>query len=178
MFGRKIIFGLHGFIQRDNGIKGKIFRNVAKHETVHVLNVYDKSLMEKIGCKRIFLIPNFIYSNSSEIIRCNKFIVLFVGRLDINHKGIDLLVDIILKLKTNTEFHVDLLKIDVEGYEKEVLLGSESTLDRTDKVIIEVHERNKRFVDTIMYTHGLVKEKEELTYAEGSIYYVLYVRKR
>jgi len=73
---------------------------------------------------------------------------------------------------------VDLLKIDVEGYEKEVLLGSESTLDRTDKVIIEVPEHNKRFVDTIMYTHGLVKEKEELTYAEGSIYYVLYVRKR
>lgn len=106
LFGRKIILGLHGFIQRDNGIKGKIFRNVAKHETVHVLNVYDKSLMEKIGCKRIFLIPNFIYSNSSEIIRCNKFIVLFVGRLDIYHKGIDLLVDIILKLKTNIEFHI------------------------------------------------------------------------
>jgi len=66
---------------------------------------------------------------------------------------------------------VDLLKIDVEGYEKEVLLGSESTLDRTDKVIIDVHEHNKRFVDTIMYSHGLVKEKEELTYAGGSIYY-------
>lgn len=72
---------------------------------------------------------------------------------------------------------IDLLKIDVEGFEKEVLLGSESTLDRTDKVIIEVHENNKNFVNSIMRSHGLVKEKEELTYGE-SVYYMLYVRKR
>ncbi|WP_231136372.1 hypothetical protein [Acidianus ambivalens] len=52
---------------------------------------------------------------------------------------------------------MDLLKIDVENYEKEVHLGGESTLDRTDKVIREVHEHDKSFVDAIMYTHGLVK---------------------
>ncbi|WP_016732202.1 FkbM family methyltransferase [Saccharolobus islandicus] len=73
---------------------------------------------------------------------------------------------------------INLLKIDVEGFEKEVLLGRESTLERTDKVIIEVHEHNKNFVDAIMRNHGLVKEKEELTYTESSIYYILYDRKR
>jgi|GEM_PF-5229185 hypothetical protein len=43
--------------------------------------------------------------------------------------------------------------MDVEGFEKEVLLGSESTLDRTSEVIIEVHERNKNFVDNVMRNH-------------------------
>ncbi|ACR41591.1 FkbM family methyltransferase [Saccharolobus islandicus] len=66
---------------------------------------------------------------------------------------------------------INLLKIDVEDFEKDIL-GSESTLD---KVIIEVHENNKNFVNSMMHSHGLVKE--ELTYGE-SIYYMLYVRKR
>lgn len=103
---RKIIFGLHGFIQRDNSLKGKIFRNIAKHEIVHVLNAYDKNLMERNGCKKVFLIPNFIYSNSSSIIPYDKFVVLFVGRLDINQKGIDLLAQIVSKIKTDVEFHI------------------------------------------------------------------------
>ncbi|BCU68768.1 glycosyltransferase family 4 protein [Stygiolobus caldivivus] len=103
---RKIIFGLHGFIQRDNGFNGKIFRYIARHEIVHVLNKYDKDLMEKNGCKKVVLIPNFIYTDKSEIIKCGKFVVLFVGRLDIYHKGIDLLADIISRIKDKAEFHI------------------------------------------------------------------------
>ncbi|ACR41589.1 glycosyl transferase [Saccharolobus islandicus] len=55
--------------------------------------------MERNGCKKVFLIPNFIYSNSSSIIPYDKFVVLFVGRLDISQKGIDLLAEIISKIK-------------------------------------------------------------------------------
>lgn len=38
--------------------------------------------------------------------------------------------------------HIDLLKIDVEGYERNVLLGARETLARTGAVYFEVSERN------------------------------------
>ncbi|ARM77136.1 hypothetical protein B6F84_08945 [Acidianus manzaensis] len=81
----------------------------------------------------------------------------------------------ILTLDSLKLSRIDLLKIDVEGLENEVLIGAENTLDRTNKVIIEVHEQNRNFVDTKLQGHGLYKLKEELTYP--GIYYAMYVRK-
>uniref|UniRef100_D0KNJ2 Methyltransferase FkbM domain-containing protein n=1 Tax=Saccharolobus solfataricus (strain 98/2) TaxID=555311 RepID=D0KNJ2_SACS9 len=63
----------------------------------------------------------------------------------------------ILTLDSLELSRIDLLKIDVEGFENEVLIGAENTLDRTNKVIIEVHERNRNFVNTKLQEHGLYK---------------------
>ena len=59
---------------------------------------------------------------------------------------------------------VDWLKIDVEGFEKEVLIGARTTLDVTDRVIIEVHKGNRGFVDRVMKEHEFRVVKEEETY--------------
>ena len=71
---------------------------------------------------------------------------------------------------------VDWLKIDVEGFEKEVLMGAQSTLDVTSKIIIEVWKKNRDFVEKIMEIHGFKKVKEEETYPE--IYNIMYMKSR
>lgn len=39
-------------------------------------------------------------------------------------------------------FHIDLLKLDIEGAEKEVFLhGSEEWLDQVDVIAVELHDR-------------------------------------
>ena len=40
--------------------------------------------------------------------------------------------------------HIDLLKIDVEGYEADALAGARSTLKMTDRVVLEYHSENLR----------------------------------
>jgi FkbM family methyltransferase len=50
-----------------------------------------------------------------------------------------------LKLKK-----INILKIEVEGKEVEVLKGGTQTLNRVDKIIIEVRERTKDTVDNIL----------------------------
>lgn len=71
---------------------------------------------------------------------------------------------------------VDWLKVDVEGFEKEVLGGAESTLDVTDKIIIEVRKENSDFVEKVMLEHGFKEAKEEETYPR--IYNIMYVKRR
>jgi hypothetical protein len=45
------------------------------------------------------------------------------------------------------EFRIDrvgILKVDIEGAEKEVFSGAASWIDRVDGIIIELHDRMKR----------------------------------
>nr|WP_311732983.1 FkbM family methyltransferase [Sulfurisphaera ohwakuensis] len=86
-----------------------------------------------------------------------------------------------VKMRTLDSFNirnVDLLKIDVEGFEKEVLLGSEVTLGNTRSVIIEVSKDKKKFVEDLMIEHGLKKVREELTYPNASVYYLMFERRK
>ena len=81
-------------------------------DIIQVINSKDEKLIKKMGYKnKLFFIPNFIYEERKINGKVsNKFIVLFVGRLDnIKHKGIDFLKNIIDKvLSTNKEieFHI------------------------------------------------------------------------
>ena len=69
---------------------------------------------------------------------------------------------------------VNWLKVDVEGFEKEVLRGAESTLDVTDKIVIEVRKENRSFVEKVMQGHGFKEVRGEETYP--GIYNIMYVK--
>jgi len=74
-----------------------------------------------------------------------------------------------LKLKK-----INLLKIDVEGAEVEVLKGSTETLNRVDKIIIEVREWTKDTVDNILKNYKFKLKKQDFTYPQSGIYNLLY----
>jgi len=73
---------------------------------------------------------------------------------------------------------VDLMKVDVEGYEVNVLKGPESTLDVTDEVIIEVWEKNMKEVEEIMRQHGFRVLDKDLTYPQDTVWYFRYVKRK
>lgn len=41
--------------------------------------------------------------------------------------------------------HIDLLKVDIEGYEQEVLVNSVELLDRVNSLVVEIHEPQSSF---------------------------------
>ena len=84
-----------------------------------MLNSVDRDILQQLGIKTIFLIPNFIYFDTSAVLskkfprnshKNSKFRILFVGRLDaIFQKGIDMLITILNKLTEigeNIEVHI------------------------------------------------------------------------
>jgi len=73
---------------------------------------------------------------------------------------------------------VDLMKVDVEGYEVNVLKGAESTLDVTDEVIIEVREKNMKEVEEIMRQHGFRVLDKDLTYPQTRVWNFRYVKRK
>jgi len=73
---------------------------------------------------------------------------------------------------------VDLMKVDVEGYEVNVLKGAESTLDVTDEVIIEVRESNMKEVEEIMRQHDFRVFDKDLTYPHIRLWYFRYVKRK
>ncbi|MDE1834965.1 MAG: hypothetical protein KGH64_06550, partial [Candidatus Micrarchaeota archaeon] len=116
VYGFKYIQGLHDSnTLRDSpmqpgpirdflfGIYGKL-RNLAllSIPNIRVVNYSDGDKLLKMGYKgRLYKITDFINVKAgAEKVRINrkKFTALFVGRLSINHKGIDLLSQIIEKL--------------------------------------------------------------------------------
>lgn len=83
------------------------------------------------------------------------------GNDDMRHviygEGIQLPLDTLDNLITLETIH--LLKIDVEGFEKEVLKGAEATLQKTHMIYIETDENAlRRFDTTIDEIHSLLRE--------------------
>lgn len=119
----RIIFGMHSpphlSIQNYTAFKKLLFpfykyfykKIIFKIPNIHVLNSDDYSLLKREKYHgKLFLIPNFIYIKRDKIkINNKKFIILFVGRLSIYTKGLDLLSKIsnqILAKNKKIKFHI------------------------------------------------------------------------
>lgn len=107
IFRKKLIVGVHNpiFFKLFNrntqiiyNIQNYFYRSLLKQvKFFHVLNTTDKNLIkENFVNAQTYLIPNFVTFDFKRIyLNKSKFIVLYVGRLDIQQKGIDLLCKII-----------------------------------------------------------------------------------
>jgi glycosyltransferase involved in cell wall biosynthesis len=80
---------------------------------VRIQNSKDMHQLESKGFKgTAYNIPPHVFGNInvfSGVINTNKFVALFVGRLSVRHKGLDLLKDIVtntLRQSNDIEFHV------------------------------------------------------------------------
>ena len=76
-----------------------------------------------------------------------------------------------LKLKK-----INPLKIEVKGKEVEVLKGSTETLNRVDKIIIEVREWTKDTVDNILKNYKFKLKKQDFTYPQQE--YIIYCTRK
>ncbi len=125
-YNKKMIFGLHNpeFIRHVNDTD-----KISRRMSVNIYNILQKKLIESIGnvhvqtksqvkrlldigySGKVYYVPNYLYKN---IVLKNenahkKFVVLFVGRLIVKHKGIDLfekIVDNVLSTCDKIEFRV------------------------------------------------------------------------
>ncbi|MEM3830546.1 MAG: glycosyltransferase, partial [Conexivisphaerales archaeon] len=86
---------------------------IFKVPNIHSLNIETSIILKKEGYRNfIYNIPNFLYTEKSEIKEFHKnerFTVLFVGRLNVYVKGLDLLKDVIEKVLSkhkDIEFHI------------------------------------------------------------------------
>jgi glycosyltransferase involved in cell wall biosynthesis len=78
---------------------------------IHVINSLDKKALEKIGYHgNVYFIPLFTYSEPRGLkLNDKRFVSLFVGRLAVYQKGIDLLAKVAentLNKNTNINFHI------------------------------------------------------------------------
>ena len=121
----RIILGIHSplhlLLQEKNIVKKLLFpiyKRIYKFvifsvPNIHVINSESYQLLKFEGYKKnLFFIPNFIYIKRSHKIKKNKnkFVVLFVGRLQEYEKGIDLLLRIIEKIiNKNKEIIFDIV---------------------------------------------------------------------
>lgn len=123
---KKYVFGMHSEALRDTPLFKNVWRGIALKlykrfrnfillsiPNIHVLTAEDQTILKNLGyAGNIFYIPHFIYFKISvDKIKFNskKFIVLFVGRLSVYHKGIDLLTTIInttLQKNNKIQFHI------------------------------------------------------------------------
>lgn len=104
------------FIKLYNPIKFSVIKAIPN---IHLLNDSDANTLKKMGYKgRIYRINNFVYNSvpNSEIKNNQKeFIVLFIGRLAIAQKGIDMLDKIVRKVlqeNKNVKFHIPINNAD------------------------------------------------------------------
>ena len=92
------------------GFSGIFYIRLLKSiKNVHVLNIADRKLFKsQMPNSNIYLIPNFIGNEGIVTMNRSKFIILFVGRLEIEQKGLDLLAKIInlLKFGPDVEIHI------------------------------------------------------------------------
>ncbi len=151
----KFIFGAHdpNFVIRfknDEGLFKKLIvkiymplkNNMIRHmSNIHVLNDDGKKLLSKMGFKnKVYIIPNFL-SNKVKLPKSRKnkeFIVLYVGRIEIDQKGIDYLAKIINET----------LKKDKKIYFHIVGTGDQSD-QKLIKDIIKIYPRNVEYLGFI-----------------------------
>lgn len=126
-YGFRYILGIHDAnILRDAPIKKSVSRAVLlrfyknirnsglmKAPAIRVINRRDGDKLRALGYKgRIYAITDFVNVKARQNdIKVNKkeFVALFVGRLSITHKGIDLLAEIVaktVKLDPGVKFHI------------------------------------------------------------------------
>ena len=125
-YGIRFIFGIHTpYFFRKKPIKGNFFKNntikyyskirlhfIANLENARIQNSTDKKFLKQFGYRgKIYNIPPHIFDDEPKKVATNKkeFIALFVGRLSIEQKGIDLLKDIIdltLKKENGIKFYI------------------------------------------------------------------------
>ena len=115
----------------------KRFKNSKKNKTYN-LGISKKNLKEKIYYHKKFILNNFIYSQSSSFVR-NKL------NIDINNFKIVKTLPIKKLLKRYE--HIDLLKIDIEGYEYEILDDIIKNKDKITYVLCELHGKPSKLTE-------------------------------
>jgi glycosyltransferase involved in cell wall biosynthesis len=126
-YGTKLVFGIHDpGVLAGRPMKGTIFRKaiwpaysmaqnsmINRIGDIHVINNERIKALKYINYKgNVHYIPNYIYNevNPKSLTLNNKeFIVLFVGRLAVQDKGIDILAEVVKRLMAKTDsikFHI------------------------------------------------------------------------
>ncbi len=126
-YWKRFILGLHNpdFMREETGTESmqeRIGLRIAKAlqeilimntKYIHAQTETQVRTLERIGYRgRIFYIPHFLYLKPKamrEVRNRKKFVVLFVGRLDVAQKGIDLLDRVVRKTLSRSdsvEFHI------------------------------------------------------------------------
>ena len=110
IFGKRLIIGIHNptfpnLFKKDNtaleSLEKLYFKFILRFaDAFHVLNRRDMLLVKHNLKKKVYLIPNPLFEKVSPKIlstQSKKFVVLFVGRLAVRDKGVDMLKQIIEK---------------------------------------------------------------------------------
>jgi FkbM family methyltransferase len=112
-----------------------LIKNIALNKLEHHIEVFDKALGEKLG-KGIQ--KDFEWSNTG------------MNRIEAVNFETDNTVDIVTMDSYRFE-KIDFIKIDVEGFEIQVLMGAQNTIKNNKPVImIEVFENNLKPVNEIL----------------------------
>lgn len=170
MFNKKYIFGLHDpdvfrkVLQKKSLLRKGLLPVYSKARisiykripNIHVISQNQMNELKKIGYKgNIFYIPlfsQFKISYNSIPLNKNKFIVLFVGRLEILQKGLDLLKNIIKNV----------LELDNEVYFD--IVGSGENGESLIHALIKEHPKNIKWLGFVSDS----KLKEE--YAKANLF--------
>ena len=124
----------------------RLQKRVGKHGKVHLFNL---GLSNASGEAKFYVVP---YRDSSSMIppvnigvSAEKEISVPVRRLD----------DVVCELGVS---HIDFMKVDVEGAEKEMLEGAKESLKITDHVFIEISplrkgKHSRDYIDVFGYLH-------------------------
>jgi glycosyltransferase involved in cell wall biosynthesis len=115
-YGKKLILGIHNpvlfKIYEQKSVSKFIFKLVLSRVGIfHVLNDYDKMIIRRnFPNAQIYEIPHFITMKSSRISTNKKdFIALYVGRLEVQQKGLDLLgkiIDTVISKNDAIKFYI------------------------------------------------------------------------
>lgn len=169
-WGVRFIFGIHTpYFFRTKPIKTNFFKryairyysNLRSHfitnlENVRIQNSTDEKLLKHFGyAGKIYNIPPHIFDKEPEKVTINKkeFIVLFVGRLSIEQKGIDLLKNIIeltLQKSDKVKFYIVGSGEDGENIVKTLVVQYKNNVKWfgfvSDKGLKDMYNRSSLFI--------------------------------
>ncbi|WP_413305708.1 glycosyltransferase [Bacillus sp. 1P10SD] len=173
--GIPYIITLHGNLMEEALKKSKIKKYIARKlivdwalnnaEAIHVLAMEEKRSLEKIvDNKKVILIPNGLNMKNYKCITKNNIVpntfrILYLGRLDVIHKGLDLLIDSILL--NPTFFRENNVKVD--------LVGNYSS--KRDKRYFDNKIKNSPELNDILVFHGPKYEEDKYEFFQkGDIF--------